>query len=309
MMSIFLILGVVGNIINIYMFTRKGFCRNSCCLYLLAASIVNVFIVSWGIFPSLYNLNNIDPDTYSFIYCKLRLYTIHTLLMINRSFIVFACADRYALCSRSVQLRSFCQPKIAIRMIIGSILVWPFLTIHIPILQHFNGNKCFMSEPYVLIYGLYSTMAAGTLPPLLMTIFSILTIRHHHELRTRLRITGINNKRNHTLVIMLSSEVIVYIVTTSLYPTITLYRAITNGQKKSTESLQIENFVNFLGGSFLIYLNSASVFYIFFIVSKTFRKECKLAFIYLIKNIIGQGGRVEPRVAQTHGIFYRNTRV
>ena len=93
--------------------------------------------------------------------------------MIDRSLIVFGCADRYALCSQSARLRSFCEPKIAIRVIIANIFIWPLLTIHIPILQNFNGSKCFMSGSYVLIYGLYSTMAAGTLPPLLMTIFSI----------------------------------------------------------------------------------------------------------------------------------------
>jgi hypothetical protein len=308
-MSIFLVLGVLGNLINIYMFTRNSFLRNSCSLYLLAASIINVFTVSWGIFQPLYNLENIDPSTNSFIYCKLRLYTIHTLLMIGRSLIVFACIDRYALCSQSVRLRSFCQRKIAIRVIIANILIWPCLTIHIPILQTFNGKTCSMTGSYVLIYGLYSTMAAGILPPLLMTIFSILTIRHRRELRMRINRAGTNNRRNRTLVIMLSSEVIVYVTTTSLYPAITLYRALTNRNSKSVESSQIETFVNFLGGSFLIYLNSASVFYVFFIVSKHFRKECKTAVGHLIKRITRRRDRVEPMGVQPHGTHHCDTPV
>jgi hypothetical protein len=298
-MSMFLAFGFLGNIINIYMFTRKVSLRNSCCLYLLAASIINILSIIWGIVPSLYGLNNIDPSTYSFIYCKLRLYAIHTLLMIGRSLIVFACADRYALCSQSVRLRSFCQPKIAVRVIIATILVWPILTLHIPILQNFTERKCFTSGIYVLIYGLYATLAAGILPPLLMAIFSILTIRHRRQLRTRLSVPRTTNRRDHSLMLMLSSEVAVYVITTSLYPTITLYQAITNAQTKSTESLQIETFVSFLGGSFLIYLNPASIFYVFFIASKSFRKECKTASISLYRRLIGRRGRVEPIRAQT----------
>ncbi|CAF4433204.1 unnamed protein product, partial [Adineta steineri] len=79
-MSIFLVVGILGNVINIYMFTRKESFRNSCSLYLLAASILNILSIIWGICPSLYTLYNTDPSTYSFIYCKLRLYTLHTLL-------------------------------------------------------------------------------------------------------------------------------------------------------------------------------------------------------------------------------------
>jgi len=302
-MSIFLVIGVLGNAINIFMFTRKGSFRNSCSLYLLAASVINIFSVSWGIAPSLYTLYNIDPATYSYIYCKLRLYTIHTILMMGRSLIVFACIDRYTLCARSVRFRSFSQPKIAIRIIIAHIFVWPLLTIHVVFLEEFIGNKCSMPGVNNLIYGLYSTIVAGTLPPLLMTIFSILAIRHRRELRTRLNGTGINNRRDNRFMVMLFSEVFVYIITTCLYPTNTLYEAITNGQVKSTERQQIESFISFLAGSFLIYLNPALTFYVYFIASKSFRKE---VISRLWKRIIGRRGRVEPRITHHQTILHGN---
>jgi len=304
-MSIFLALGILGNLMNIFIFSHKDFRRNSCSLYFLAASIVNVFTVAWGIAPSLYTLKNTDPSTYSYIYCKLRLYTIHTCLMMGRTLIVLACIDRYALCSESVRIRSFCQPKIAIRMIIATLLIWPILTLHVLILENLNGGQCGMTGAYVLIYGLYSTLVAGIIPPLLMTIFSILTIRHRRELRTRLAATGRNrtSKRDQSLVVMLASEVIVYVVTTILYPTITLYRAIANGYPQSAESLQIEAFLGFLGGSFLIYLNSASVFYVYFIGSKSFRKECFMA----IRKIMRRTVRVEPMATQLHNTFHHTT--
>lgn len=308
-MSVFLGLGCLGNIINVYMFSRKDFRRNSCSLYLLAASFANIVSVVWGIAPALYTLDNTDPSTYSYAYCKLRLYTIHTSLMIGRSFIVLACIDRYALCSQSIRLRAFCQPKIAIRVIIINYLLWPILTIHIPLLQNFSNNRCFMSGAYVLIYGLYSTLAAGTVPPALMAIFSLLTIRHRRELRTRLNGADGSRKRDHSLVVMLSSEVIVYVVTTSLYPAITLYRAITTNQTKSTETLRIEAFVAFIGGTFLIYLNAASVFYVYLIASKNFRKECRLVLIKIIGKLTGQTNQVNPRTTYLNDTVRFTTRI
>jgi hypothetical protein len=157
-----------------------------------------------------------------------------------------------------------------------------------------------MSGSYVIIYGLYVTICAGTLPPVLMIIFSVLTIRHRRELRTRLNTTRVSNRRDDALMIMLLSQVIVYVITTCLYPAITLYRAVTNGKTKTTQSLQIETFVNFLGTALLVYLNPASAFYVYFTSSKSFRKECKTAFVHLYKKILRRRGQVAPGMTQTH---------
>lgn len=293
-MTIFLGVGLLGNLLNMYMFLRKDFSKNSCCLYLAAASMMNLLTLIWGIGPTIYNLYQTDPSTYSYLFCKLRLYTIHTPLMIGRSLIVCACIDRYLLCSQSAALRSFCEPKMAQRIIIGNILIWPVITIHIPILQVFSNYRCFMSSSYVIIYGFYSTMAAGLLPPLLMTVFSILTIRHRHQLRSRVTTLTMHSRRNNTLIVMLSTQVIVYVTTTSLYPATTLYRALTNDYQKSLERLQIENFISFIGGSFLIYLNPASPFYVYLVASKQFRKDFQMILIHFFRQCIGRIVRIQP---------------
>jgi hypothetical protein len=133
-----------------------------------------------------------------------------------------------------------------------------------------------------------------------MIIFSVLAIQHRRELRTRLNTTRVNNRRDDTLIIMLLSQVIVYVITTCLYPAITLYRAITNGQTKTSQSLQIETFVNFFSNTILVYLNPASAFYVYFTSSKSFRKECKTAFVRLYKKILRRRGQVAPGMPQTH---------
>ena len=307
LMSMFLVLGLLGNMINIYMFTRKDFRRNSCSLYLLATSCANIISVVWGISPALHTLDNPDPSTYSYLYCKLRLYTIHTSLMIGRSFIILACFDRYALCSQSIRFRAICQAKMAIRIILATILLWPILTLHIILLQNFSNNQCSRSGSYALIYGIYSTLAAGIVPPVLMTTFSVLTIRHRRELRTRLNGLDVHRRRDHSLVVMLSSEVIVYVVTTSLYPAIALYQALTNNQVKSAQSLQIEAFVSFLGDSFLIYLNSASVFYVYLIGSSSFRKECQLVLTKALQKLTRTTHQVHPTITNVNNAVHFTT--
>jgi hypothetical protein len=171
-MSLFLVLGLLGNMFNILMFTRKEALRNPCSLYLLALSVINIFIVSWGMTPALYNLDHVGLSTYSYTYCKLRLYTIHTIIMMSRTLIVLACADRFALCSSSARIRSFSDRKVAIRLIILVPIVWPILTLHVPLGQVFNQNRCYMNNPYSLIYSLYAFMAAIIWQPVLFHLLS-----------------------------------------------------------------------------------------------------------------------------------------
>ncbi|CAF1423718.1 unnamed protein product [Adineta ricciae] len=310
-MSTFLVLGVIGNLINVLMFARRESLRNSCSLYLLTASIINILSILWGIIPSLYILDHTDPSTYSVVYCKLRLYTIHTILMIGRSLMVVACFDRYALCSHSNRLRLFCQTKIAIRVSLAHLIIWPLVTIHIPFLQQYIQNRCYMPGINDIIYASYSTVVAGILPPVLMSIFSILTMRHRRELLTRLNAAGVNTKRDNAFMTMLVSQVIIYVITTGMYPAMTLYLSIIDGRAKSIGQQQIETFLNFIAGSFLIYLNPASTFFIYFLAAKTFRRDCKDTFIKQFRRLSGQRTRIEPRIAHTQNIMYvhQNTRV
>jgi hypothetical protein len=167
-----------------------------------------------------------------------------------------------------------------------------------------------MTGAYVLIYGLYSTLAAGLFPPVLMTVFSVLAVRYRRELQTRLNATRKVSKRDHAMMVMLMSEVVVYVISTSLYPAVTLYLAITNQQTKDAQRVQIESFVNYLGGSFLIYLNPASAFFVYIIASQSFRREVRHVLINRYRQLTGQMAKVDPISSLTHNEvrqYNRNT--
>lgn len=278
-MSTYLVLGNFGNLFNIIIFRQRRFRNNSCALYLLVASIVNIFIINFGVITTIYSLYYINPETYSIIYCKLRLYLHHSTLMISRSMIILAYIDRFAVCSTSKRIHTFCRRKIAICLVILISLAWPIIASHIPVLLTIKSGHCSAYGKYSLIYSIYLFIAAGFLPPTLMTIFGYLTIRSLHHMRARIRSNIIRipqiRKKDYYLVIMLISEVTIYLISTIPHPLHTLYITITRDIIKSSFRIQIESFIMFIANPFLIYINSAATFYIYICTSRAYRRQCR----------------------------------
>jgi len=84
--------------------------------------------------------------------------------------------------------------------------------------------------------------------------------------------------------IILVSEVIIYFLSTVLCPVYSIYAAITSTAEKSANRLAVEAFMHYLMLSFLIYVNSCSIFYIHLLASKSFRQECKQLILNLYKS-------------------------
>jgi hypothetical protein len=292
-MSVYVSIGLIGNIINIFIFTRKNSLQNSCALYLLALSIANIFNLCLAVIPTIYALDHVDLSTYSSIYCRLRLYFVHTAIMVSRTLLVVACIDRYALCSNNFRIRSFSKAKVAIRVIFVTVLFWFCINTYIPFFQTLRVNTCGMVPPYSLIWAIYTVIVPGILPPTGMIIFGVLAIRNRRQLQMRLNVRRrANNKRDSTLLIMLLSEVLVYVITTILFPIITVYKSVTSEEMKSVERQQIESFISILATPFLIYINPSSTFYVYILSSKNYRKECKQMFRDWYMRIIGRTNQV-----------------
>ncbi|CAF3727162.1 unnamed protein product [Rotaria sp. Silwood1] len=226
--------------------------------------------------------------------------------MFSRTLLVIGCIDRFALCSNNQQFRSLNNPKVALRIIIGLLIAWPCINIYIPLVTIYTVNSCSMDSLSALIWGIYTVIIPGILTPLLMSIFSILAIRNRHQLQERLNGSRNNtNKRDYTLMIMLLSEVLVYVICTSLFPATTLYKAVTTNIVKSVQRQQIENFIIFLGSTFLPFIVPSSTFYIFIIASHSYRQECKRAFLRLYMRLTRRTNRVSA-FAGTNTLIYRH---
>lgn len=283
-MTSILILGNIGNIFVAFLFSAHR--KNACSMYLLGTVIMNNIFLLSNIPLQVYVVNHGDPTLSSLISCKLRYYLPHVWGQMARYFLVLACIDRFAMTSANVRLRAFSRPSTA-RYLMSIITIFCHLiAIHLLIMITVSNGRCGPMGAYYPVYTFYLFIFFNLIPPATMAVFGSLAYLNMKRIRSRVRPTGniVVGSRRHgriqrydrELLGMLLAEVVVYITTTLLYPFILLEASITNLMSidKSLQQIQIENFVLFIA-SFLVTLNHAAPFYIYFLTSQAFRRDIK----------------------------------
>ncbi|CAF1671704.1 unnamed protein product, partial [Adineta ricciae] len=185
--------------------------------------------------------------------------------------------------------------KTASKLLLAMLIICPLMAMHMPILMDLRNGTCGMFGIYKLMYAIYQIIVSGLLPPILMSIFSILTIislhQRHHTNQVRVKQSDQHLTR---LVIV---EVIVNVVTAIPYSANLLYGALTYFvTNKSTQRLEIESFITFIA-QFMIYFVGVIPFYLFFLISRGFRKE----FIGILVNFYYKHILRRVQVVPRHG--------
>jgi hypothetical protein len=150
---------------------------------------------------------------------------------------------------------------------------------------------------YKVIYAIYQITIVGILPPVLMSIFSILTIRslleRHGPLR-RLR------QRDRHLMRMVLAEVIVNVSISIPYSINLVYGAITlYDVNKSAQRLEIEAFITFVT-QFVIYLTGVVPFYLYMLTSKRFRRGFINIVLKCWKKCLVRQAQIAPLIVQNN---------
>ena len=287
LLTIFWILGVVGNLFNLAVFCQKHLRSNACAVYFLSTSGLNFLLLLVGLMPViLASFMSYDPASYSSTYCKFRSYIVHILLMMSRSSVALACLDRFVLCSRHVRIRALGQRTIAIRMLAAACVIWLLIPVHLLVKVDIQmpGRRCGAAGTYSIIYTVYASTVT-ILPLVMMIVFTTLAIRSLQVARLRVHpsTSSSNNnqvvrikRRDAQFVVILASEVVIYVVSTCLFPVYLVYIAVTADAVKTSTRTAIEGFMRYIVLSFLIYFNSCSIFYAQLVASKAFRQECKM---------------------------------
>lgn len=171
-LSIFYILGTIGNLLLICICLQSTHRKNSCSLYLLSATIVNFILIQCILPLAIHSANHPDPQNSSLIWCKIRSYLFNGLLMLYRWFKMAACVDRAAMCSRNARIRAFSDPCVARRVILGITIVWLAIPIHLAVYFGIYWGRC-IPEPgiYAQFFSAYSIIISGWSPPIVMLIF------------------------------------------------------------------------------------------------------------------------------------------
>ncbi len=287
-LSTILVLGTLGNVIAIGIFSQKKHRTNSCSIYLVAVSIFGLISANWAIAPLVYALDNFDMVDASLVLCRIRGYIIHVNSQCFRYALILMCADRYALCNSRASIRGICRPQIAYRLISILVIFWMIVSIHLLIWESIENKRCGAYGIYGQIFSFYSLIFTGSIPIVTMISISILLMKDLRQLRSRVRpvdYTRRVNRRDIKFIKLVFVEVIVYILCTFAHPLTLIYTQITNTTvlNKSAERKQIESFINFITMSLLLYLNYNTTFYVHILTSKVYRMEVKQLILKLIK--------------------------
>lgn len=310
-LSVVLALGLFGNFNSLIVFRQKKLRTNAMAMLFSAASVFNVVVLVYGIGTSLYAVDHISPDTYSIVYCKIRLYLRHIFLMIVRSYIILGCIASFALSSTNNSIRRLCREKHIKWMIIIVPLIWPLIAFHMPIWSTIQSNRCVNIDPYVIPFAIYFFLVVGVLPVLIMVIFISLTIRNldtlHRRVQNSLAAPARIRSRDRQFIRMLTSLVVMYVCTNLFFPGNALYLAITTWTPKSAERVAIESLIFNITSNYILYINNVSPFYLFYISSSSFRKSIREIFYERFRSIFCKRNQVHPFHIATSSVWFHTT--
>ncbi|UJR26953.1 hypothetical protein I4U23_008260 [Adineta vaga] len=308
-----LVFGNIGNLFTVLVLRQTLKQRiNSCALYLFCASIANWLVIDTVLISTYYGIDHIEPIHTSNVLCKLRWYAGHVLFMGSRNFMIVACIDRWAVCSQNVKIRMLCRPKIAYRL--TTILIISTLLMPVHLLIFFDNNtsgQCSINLAYNLAYTIFAMIAIGILPPFLMILFTYLAHYNLRRIRSRVQLSGNEStadnhihKRDYDLMKMLVGEVILFCITTSLYPINTMYNFLTIPVKpfKSPLRVAIEALIGYIVHPLLSFTYCCTQFYVYMFFSKKFRDD----FLKLFRRRF-QIGPTTMTTERTAGQIERNT--
>ena len=259
-------------------------------------SISNFFSLNIGTIPIIYALDNPDPLQNILILCKLQFYFRHTPYQMMRTFMILACINRYIASHVQHRLQFFNQYKLTIRCIIFVVIFWLLVCSFIPVFVSIENGVCGINnDSYALIYSIYLLIFAGILPPLLMTISSLLIIFNLKKIRTRIQPQGQTSNNNQTrkrdrdYIRMLLVEIMIYVLIQFPFTLVVFYTTVTQlDDTTNNNSKQWVIFLVYITRTFLVYLHNSLPFYIYITMSKSFRNEFKeliTKWYLFIKNI------------------------
>jgi len=219
----FIILGTIGNLLNLLVFTRPTLLRSSCTLYFIAASIDNILAIYIAVlYRLLLDGFSIDIGSLSTIVCKLRGYFGYIFLSLSPYFFILACFDRYCSSSALAKYRSWRNKTTAKRCIIGAIILSSILYVHIAIFFEIrpvdSSVTCYPQQGiYNLFWRIFYLIIYCFSPCICMGLLFLLTLinirRQSRQIRPNLtRINHLYRHLDRNLIQMLFSQVLTQLI-------------------------------------------------------------------------------------------------
>ncbi|CAF0795314.1 unnamed protein product [Adineta steineri] len=281
--SFILIIGIVGDGINIIVFSSiRNYRTNPCTFYFLVAAIFNfLYIAICHSSRIVMNGFGYDLTRISISWCKIRWFIVYTLGLCTLTFSCLATIDQYFATSQSAYLRRLSNIKWAHRITIIVIIIWCLHNILLLLFYSIPSgtmactitNSIFAAyiPPFYLIF-------VCTLPVIIMALFGYLAYRNIQLTRALSE-----QQADRQLVKMTLIQVVLVAVCIGPSGINNAYGLITSGVSKGTNRLSIEDFTTSMVVliSFLYFSGSC---YMFLISSSRFREAVKGRILFWLRS-------------------------
>ncbi|CAF4230811.1 unnamed protein product [Adineta steineri] len=278
-----LIIGIVGDGINIIVFSSiRSYRTNPCTFYFLVAAVFNFLYIAICLSSRIaMNGFGYDLTRISISWCKIRWFIVYTFGLSTLTFSSLATIDQYFVTSQSAYLRRLSNIKWAHRITIIVIIIWCLHNILLLLFYSIPSgtmactitNSIFAAyiPPFYLIF-------VCTLPVIIMALFGYLSYRN-------IQLTRVLSEQqaDRQLVKMTLIQVVLVAVCIGPSGIINAYGLITSGVSKGTDRLNIENFISSMTSliSFLYFSGSC---YMFLISSSRFRQAVKGRILFWLRS-------------------------
>ncbi|CAF1280108.1 unnamed protein product [Adineta steineri] len=280
--TIICLLGIVGNAINVLVFTQlKPFRNNRCAFYLTVESISNIFYLLFSLtIYILISMYGNDGTGSSLTWCKLRYTVAQTFVLITFTMRCCTAADEYFSTNYLYNIRYMCTLKLSRYLTFVFICIW----ITHGVIQTFFYNimpslGCKISNEMYIRYATYFTypVLTGVLPIVISLLFSLFAYQNVRRL-VRRQIPVARRRLDRQITAMCFVHVIAYGCLATPYFCYRMYAV--NNPVSRDKPLEFANrqLVQVIFAS-TASLNFAISFYLFIISSSRFRRQVKFVLV------------------------------
>ena len=291
---ILMIIGIVGCILNLLVFTKKNLRKNPCSIYLIAFNVASLIKICVTVLTAtLQNGYQVDPSLYNLSFCHFRYYAILLFDILSPSYLILAAVDRILLTSRNALTRQRSTPRLAFTCIITVTLFWLLCHSHALVFTNIIQITPYLTlcyyQPgtYIVLITYYSVIVLGILVPLVMIILGWWTVKNVQKLNrigpvSNVPATGTTgngglrsaNSKDRQLIRMLLVDVIIYLIFNLMISVVRVYGQITQNPLDSLVETITKAFLTTVG-DFSAFIPYCIGCYTNLLVSKTFRHEIK----------------------------------
>lgn len=293
-----LLAGLLGNLFNLILFRSPRMLKQSVSLYFVVISSNNLLLFLIGLTSRViidgFQLKVLGDD--SALFCKVRTFFVHSFFSISNWLLVFATIDRFYSTNPSALKRNYvCSNSLAKKFIVATVGLCFGTHAHIllfykyfPSLNPFGNYEltCAVENiVYNIFFAFFILIFYSLLPPMLIGILGLLTLRNIRRSRRTVQPTSVHRDRNQ-LIKLLSIQIVMLIILTiphSIYWICVGFNSPVPPERKSALQREYERFFLHVV-RLLLYINNGSSFYIQMTFSRTFRRDFLLHCLQVKRN-------------------------